>query len=175
MMKDERYPIGKFNPRYSLTSDERGALIDSLKLAPANLRQAVAGLDDEQLDTPYRENGWSVRQVTHHISDSHLNGYTRFKLALTESHPTIKPYREADWAMLEDGRAADPEISIRLLEALHQRWAILLSSLTPIQFARTLTHPESGVLSLDVELQIYDWHGRHHIAHITSLRERQGW
>ena len=174
-MDDARYPIGRFNPRHDLTEHERNELIDSLGLAPSRLQTAVRGLSGEQLDTPYREEGWTLRQVAHHIPDSHLNGYVRFKLALTEHQPTIKPYREAEWAMLEDGRYAAPEVSVRLLEALHERWTILLRSLQVDQFARKLTHPEAGVMSLDVALQLYNWHGSHHIAHITSLRERMGW
>lgn len=174
-MSDERYPIGRFNPNHRLTPTDRHALIESIATAPSRLRAALSGLSAQQLDTPYREDGWTVRQVAHHIPDSHLNGYTRFKLALTEDHPTIRPYREADWAMLEDGKSADPEVSIRLLQALHERWTILLGSLSPEQFARTLTHPESGVMSLDIALQLYDWHGRHHIAHISNLRERMNW
>lgn len=174
-MKDERYPTGHFNPQHNLTSVDRSALIESIASAPARLRTALRGLSQKQLETPYREEGWSLRQVAHHIPDSHLNGYIRFKLALTETQPTIRPYREADWALLEDGRNADPEVSIRLLEALHERWAILLTSLSADQFARKLTHPESGVMSLDIALQLYDWHGSHHIAHITTLRERMNW
>ena len=116
-----------------------------------------------------------MRQVAHHIPDSHLNGYVRFKLALTEEQPTIKPYREAEWAALEDGRTADPQVSLRLLEALHARWVILLRSLNDQQFNRKLTHPEVGVMSLDIALQLYDWHGNHHIAHITALRDRMQW
>jgi uncharacterized damage-inducible protein DinB len=174
-MNDERYPIGHFNPQHNLTSTERGALIESIASAPSRLRAALSGLSQKQLETPYREEGWTLRQVAHHVPDSHLNGYIRFKLALTETHPTIKPYREADWALLEDGRNADPEVSIRLLESLHERWAILLASLSSDQFARKLTHPESGVMSLDIALQLYDWHGSHHIAHIATLRERMNW
>jgi uncharacterized damage-inducible protein DinB len=174
-MKDERYPIGRFNPNHTLTGSDRRVLIESIATAPSRLRAALGGLAPQQLDTPYREQGWTLRQVAHHIPDSHLNGYTRFKLALTEEHPTIRPYREAEWALLEDGRNADPEVSLRLLEALHERWVILLGSLSSDQFARKLTHPESGVMSLDIALQLYDWHGSHHIAHITSLRERMSW
>lgn len=172
---DERFPVGRFEVRRGIDGQERSALIESIAYAPVRLRDALRGLSTEQLDTRYRDEGWTLRQVAHHVPDSHLNGYTRFKLALTESQPTIRLYEEAKWAELEDGRAADPEISLRLLDALHERWIILLSSLKPEEFTRTLIHPEIGVLTLDAALQLYEWHGRHHIAHITSLRQRKGW
>lgn len=139
------------------------------------MRAAIAGLSYEQLETPYRPEGWTVRQTVHHIADSHINAYVRFRLGLTEDVPTIKPYAEKLWAQLEDGRNADPNLSLQLLDAVHQRWTILLRSLPPDVFAHSLRHPESGVMSLDVVLQSYEWHGRHHVAHITSLRERMGW
>lgn len=174
-MSDLRYPVGEFIARPTITQVERQELIASLDAVPARLRAALTGLSSEQLETPYRPDGWTVRQTVHHVADSHMNAYTRFKLGLTEDVPTIKPYDENRWAMLEDGRNADPEISLRLLDALHQRWTILLRSLPPDAFAHSFHHPESGVTSLDVALQSYEWHGRHHIAHITALRQRKGW
>ncbi len=174
-MSDLRYPVGEFVPRPTITQIERQELIASLDTVPARLRAAIAGLSEQQLETPYRPDGWTVRQTVHHVADSHMNAYVRFKLGLTEDVPTIKPYQEKLWAQLEDGRAAAPGVSLRLLDALHERWTIALRSLPPEVFAQTLHHPESGVMSLDVALQMYEWHGRHHVAHITSLRERMGW
>ncbi|MBS1807080.1 MAG: putative metal-dependent hydrolase [Acidobacteria bacterium] len=174
-MADLSYPIGAFTPRASITQIERQELIDSLDKTPARLRAAIDGLSNEQLETPYRPEGWTVRQTVHHVADSHINAYVRFRLGLTEDIPTIKPYAEQLWAQLEDGRTAEPHISLQLLDALHQRWTILLRSLPPDAFAHTLRHPEAGVMSLDVMLQMYDWHGRHHVTHITSLRQRSGW
>lgn len=174
-MPDLRYPIGEFFARPGITPGKRKELINSLDAVPARLRAAIAGLTPEQLDTPYRPEGWTVRQTVHHVADSHINAYVRFKLGLTEEAPTVKTYDENQWALLEDGRNADPEISLRLLDAVHERWTILLQSLPPEAFARTLRHPESGVMSLDIVLQSYEWHGRHHVAHITSLRQRKGW
>lgn len=174
-MTDLRYPVGKFEAKPQITSGQRKTLIEGLAEAPAKLRAAIAGLSPQQLDTPYRPDGWTVRQVAHHVPDSHANGYIRFKLGLTEVQPTIKPYEEKRWAALEDGRTADPEISLRILEPLHERWVIFLRSLNAEDFAHTLKHPEMGLLSLDAMLQLYEWHGRHHIAHITSLRQRMGW
>jgi hypothetical protein len=174
-MSDLRYPIGEFVARPNITQIERQELIARLDTVPARLREAVGGLSPAQLETPYRPDGWTVRQTVHHVADSHINAFVRFKLGLTEDVPTVKPYNEKLWAQLEDGRNADPEISLHLLDAVHQRWTILLRSLPPEPFAQTLRHPENGVLSLDDVLQMYEWHGRHHIAHITSLRERMGW
>jgi hypothetical protein len=140
------------------------------------MRNAIAGLSGSQLDTPYRPGGWTVRQVVHHVPDSHMNAYVRCKLALTEDQPTIKPYEEARWAELVDGRTASPDVSLALLESLHARWALLLRSLTPEDFTRTFRHPEhAGILTVDWMLAMYSWHGRHHVAHITTLREREGW
>ncbi|MEK6570441.1 MAG: YfiT family bacillithiol transferase, partial [Bacteroidota bacterium] len=149
--------------------------IQHLADAPANLRGAVRGLSDRQLDTPYRPGGWTVRQVVHHVPDSHLNAYIRFKLALTENEPTIKPYEQQLWAELPDARTGPIEMSLALLEALHKRWVLLLQSLNPSDFNRTFRHPELGLMTLDRTLALYAWHGRHHVAHITSLRERMGW
>jgi uncharacterized damage-inducible protein DinB len=135
----------------------------------------VKGLTDAQLDTPYRPQGWTVRQVVHHLSDSHLNAYVRFKLAITEEEPTIKTYEEKLWSELDDARTAPIEMSLALLEALHKRWVLFLKSLTPSNFARKFRHPELGIMNLDALLRLYAWHGRHHVAHISSLRERMGW
>lgn len=174
-MIDLRYPIGKFSMDAAITETQRQNLIEEIAAAPANLRAAVKGLSPQQLDTPYRPEGWTVRQLVHHLPDSHLNAYTRFKLALTEQEPTIKPYDEKQWAELEDARTAPVEISLALLESLHYRWALLLRALPPTAFARTFRHPDLGVLTLDKQLGLYAWHGRHHTAHITSLCERMGW
>jgi uncharacterized damage-inducible protein DinB len=158
-----------------LTPDERAQLIAQIADAPARLRAAVADLSEEQLDTPYREGGWTVRQTVHHVADSHMNGYIRAKLALTEDEPAIKTYEEAEWAKLGDTPATPITTSLALLDALHERWATLFRALTPAQFARTFRHPDWGTVSLDKQLALYAWHSRHHTAHITSLRERMGW
>ena len=175
-MTDLRYPIGEFVfDGRTLTSTERAELVARIAGMPERLRDAVAGLDDRQLETPYRPGGWTVRQVTHHVPESHLNAYVRLKLALTEEEPTIKPYDEAAWAELDDVRRTPIEMSLQLLEALHRRWVVLLECLTPEQFARSFRHPEIGTVSLDKMLALYAWHGDHHVAHVTSLRERMGW
>jgi uncharacterized damage-inducible protein DinB len=175
MTEDLRYPIGKLKLESNLTEAQRKKFIKEIAEAPAKLRAAVKGLSPEQIDTPYRPGGWTVRQVVHHLPDSHLNAYIRFKLTLTEEQPTIKPYDQEKWASLEDARRAPIDISLTLMDSLHQRWSLLLRSLTPTDFARTFRHPEMGVLNLDAYLGLYSWHGRHHVAHITSLRERMGW
>ena len=172
---DLQYPIGRFEWRGGNSDEDRRLFIDAIEQAPANLRTAVAGLSKEQLDTPYRPGGWTVRQVVHHLPDSHLNSYVRFRLALTEDEPTIKAYEESRWAELSDARTADVEISLALLESLHQRWVLLLRSLSAADFGRCFRHPELGVVSLDKNLALYAWHGRHHVAHIAALRERMGW
>ena len=175
-MADLRFPVGEFQmSEESLTDQQRQQLIGQIAETPTRLREAVRGLSEEQLDTPYRPEGWSVRQVVHHVPDSHLNSYVRFKLALTEDEPTIKPYDEAQWATLEDSRATPIEVSLTLLEALHERWVTLLKSLSAADFARVFKHPERGKISLDQNVALYAWHGRHHVAHITALRERLGW
>lgn len=170
-----RYPIGRFHPRAGLSPLEIRQLIDDLAALPGDVRAVVAPLSEEQLDTPYRAQGWTVRQVVHHLPDSHVNSYVRFKLALTEEEPTIKDYNEAAWAELPDGRGEDVEGSLLLLEAVHRRWASLLRSLDLEDFARTFRHPETGVVTLERNLQLYAWHGRHHLAHVTQLRERSKW
>jgi uncharacterized damage-inducible protein DinB len=172
---DLRFPIGPFKLGSPPTDDDIRRAIDNIAEAPTKLRTAVEGLSAEQLDTPYRRGGWTVRQVVHHVPDSHLNSYCRFKLALTEEEPTIKPYHEDRWAELEDSRATPIEVSLALLESLHARWVALLKSLAPSDFERTFRHPELGVVTLAKNVCLYSWHGRHHVAHITSLRERMGW
>lgn len=172
---DPRYPIGRYRVEGEISPEQRRAWIEQVAEAPARLREAVAGLTDEQLDTPYRDGGWTVRQVAHHVVDSHLNAYTRFKLGLTESDPVIKPYDEAAWALLADVRATPVEVSLSLLELLHVRWLNVLRAIMDEQWPRTVQHPEYGRMRLDYLLGMYAWHGRHHVAHITTLRERMGW
>ena len=170
-----RFPVGRFEPAGRIPAAERDRFLDSIATTPARLRAAVAGLSDEQLDTPYREGGWTVRQVVHHVPDSHMNAYVRFKLALTEDTPRIKSYQEAEWAKLDDSRTTPVETSLTLLDTLHARWDRLLRSMNDADFQRTLDHPEMGPVSLDTMTRLYDWHGRHHVAHVTKLRERMGW
>ena len=172
---DLRYPIGNYSNKASLTPTEREEGIAQIAAAPKYLRDSVSGLSHEQFDTPYRPGGWTVRQVVHHLPDSHMNSYVRFKLALTENEPTIKPYDEALWANLPDSRETPVEVSLALLEALHQRWVMLLRSMLPEDFARRVRHPERGMMTLDNMVSLYAWHGRHHVAHITSLRQRESW
>jgi hypothetical protein len=172
---DLRYPIGKFQWPAAVTAGERDKHIEQIAAAPAAYREAVLGLNDSQLDTPYREGGWTVRQVMHHVPDSHMNSYCRFKFALTENEPNIKGYAEDLWAELADGRSGPVETSLVLLEHLHKRWVILLKSMTDQDFARSFRHSEHGLIRLDSTLALYDWHSRHHLAHITGLRERMGW
>ena len=174
-MSDLHYPIGRFEPVTSLAPAQRVTCIDQIAAAPDGLRRAVTGLDDRQLDTPYRPGGWTVRQVVHHVPDSHLNAYMRFKLALTEDEPTVKTYKEGRWAELADSRDQDTETSLVLLESLHRRWVSLLKSLSPEDFARAFRHPDLGLVTLEKSLALYSWHGKHHVAHITSLRQRMGW
>ena len=174
-MEDLRYPVGKFSPKNEITQQEREEFIRQISEAPERLRDAVTGLTDWQLDTPYRPGGWTVRQVVHHLPDSHMNSYMRFKLALSEQQPTIKPYKQDLWAEFPEAKIAPVEMSLTLLESLHKRWVLFLQSMKPSDFARTLNHPESGIMNLDRVLQLYAWHGRHHVAHITSLRQRSGW
>lgn len=172
---DVRYPLGKFAWEENLTDNRRRELIGQIAEAPAKFRAAVEGLDEKKLDTPYRDGGWTVRQVAHHLSDSHLNAFVRFKLALTEDEPAIKPYNEKLWAETADAKGAPIASSLTLLESLHERWATLLKSMTAGDFKRKLKHPELGEVTLERYLGLYAWHGRHHVAHITSLRDRMGW
>jgi uncharacterized damage-inducible protein DinB len=173
-LDDLRYPIGKFQSPAASTSETRAANIETLRLLPERLRAAVNGLSDVQLDTPYREGGWTARQIVHHLADSHANSYIRFKLALTEESPTIKPYDEAAWARLPDSRMPI-EPSLDFVDGLHARFVGLLESMTEGDFQRSFNHPERGRMTLGTNLALYDWHSRHHTAHITRLRERMGW
>jgi uncharacterized damage-inducible protein DinB len=173
--QDLRFPIGKFQRPAELDAKGRADAIESIARTPARLREAVKGLTSEQLDTPYRPDGWTVRQVVHHVPDSHLNAYIRFKLALTEDVPTIKPYDETAWAELPDVAAVPIATSLALLDAVHERWLAILRAMEPGDFARQLIHPESGRQSLDQVLALYAWHGPHHTGHVTSLRKRMGW
>ena len=174
-MDDLQYPVGRLERKPVLTDPERPQLIDQIAEAPADLRRAVAGLSKEQIDTPYRPGGWTLRQVVHHLPDSHMNAYVRVKLALTETHPAIKSYNEKLWAELYDVHTSPIEASITLLESLHQRWVILFRSMKSRDFQRTMLHSDHGTITVDFILQLYAWHGRHHVAHITSLRDRMGW
>jgi hypothetical protein len=175
MPQDLRYPIGVFEPVKELTQDQRTTCISQIEETPARLSAAVARLTGPQLDTPYRPGGWTVRQLVHHIADSHMNAFTRFKLALTENEPTIKTYEEALWAELADTKMPPIEPSLAIVENLHQRWVILLRSLRAADWPRKFRHPEWGLATVDFLLAQYAWHGRHHVAHITALRERCGW
>ena len=171
---DPRYPIGKFEKPATITAEDRHGAISVLAELPEMLRNAVEGLDASQLNTPYREGGWTVRQLVHHIADSHMNAFIRMRLALTEEWPVIKPYDEKAWAELHDS-AAPVEWSLELVESLHARWVMLLQSLTEEQWHRGYKHPENGSHALDVVALIYSWHSRHHVAHITHLRAHEGW
>jgi hypothetical protein len=175
MTNDPRYPVGKFSFDGNMTEQQKAQCLDEIEQTPARLRAAVRGLNDLQLDTPYRDGGWTVRQVVHHVPDSHMNSYVRFKLALTEDEPTIRPYMENLWAELPEAKSAPIELSLTLLESLHQRWMLALRGIKPEEWKRNLRHPEMGLLSLEKTLALYAWHGRHHVAHVTSLRERMGW
>jgi DinB superfamily len=172
---DLRYPIGKFKFPDAVSPEDRAKFVEQIAEAPAKMKAAVAGLSDKQLDTPYRPSGWTIRQVVHHVPDSHLNSYVRFRLALTEEDPPIKAYHEDRWAELSDARTAPVEASLILLESLHRRWGALLSSLTDQDWKRTFRHPELGPVSLEKNAALYAWHGQHHVAHIRGLRERMGW
>jgi DinB superfamily len=174
-LSDLRYPIGTNALKATLAPEQRSAAIEHIAELPERLRAAVAGLTSGQMDTPYRPGGWTVRQVVHHLPDSHMHAFLRFKLALTEEQPTIKPYHEARTAELPDYRELPAEVSLVLLDALHRRWTVLLRGMGPDDFARRLMHPERGLVTLDALADDYAWHGRHHVAHITTLRDRMGW
>src|ERR1700688_3867144 len=174
-MSDLRYPIGKFHFAGTSTEEQKQNWIDEIAQAPTNLRAAVKGLSKQQLETPYRPEGWTVRQLAHHVPDSHLNAYFRFKFALTEEEQTLKPYAEDRWAKLADTSNTPVEVSLALLDSLHDRWVRLLRSLGPEDWKRTFRHPELGLVTLEKNLALYAWHGRHHVAHISALRERSGW
>ena len=174
-MTDPRFPIGKFHYDGPPTQEQKQQFLDEIARTPANLRAAIKSLSDHQLDTPYRDGGWTVRQVVHHMPDSHMNSYVRFKLALTEDEPTIKTYAEDRWAELADSQATPVEVSLTLLDSLHDRWVRLLRTLTPEDWKRTFRHPELGPMTLEKSLALYAWHGRHHVAHIAELRKRMSW
>jgi uncharacterized damage-inducible protein DinB len=174
-LDDLRFPIGRFNPPASSLPEDRAAHIQTLRMLPERLRAAVSGLSDVQLDTPYRDGGWTVRQVVHHVADSHSMCYIRMKLALTEDWPTVKGYDEAAWAKLADSRLLPVEVSLAMVESLHGRWVGLLEALSDEDFQKGYSHSEMGRQNLAKVLALYDWHSRHHTAHITSLRARQGW
>jgi hypothetical protein len=170
-----RYPIGRFDGAMPFTAVTRGEAIDRIAALPSELRAAVSGLDERQLDAAYRPEGWTVRQVVHHLADSHMNGLTRTKLALTENNPRIKPYDEGAWARLGDMRLPI-ELSLGIIDGIHARWAALFRAMDGAQFARTFVHPERGAtLSLEFQVHDYAWHSSHHVAHITRLRQREGW
>jgi len=172
---DPRYPVGRFTAPESNTAAVRAEHIETLRQLPERLRAAVTGLNDAQLDTPYRDGGWTVRQVVHHVGDSHANSVIRFKLALTEDWPTIKPYDEKAWAELPDSKMLPIDSSLVFIEAMHARWVALLEAMSEADFARGMVHPERGRSNLAHTLAIYAWHSHHHVAHITRLRERMGW
>jgi hypothetical protein len=174
MSEDLSYPIGKFEPPVEVTPELRAKFIQTIADLPKKINEAVEGLDDEQLDTPYRPGGWTVRQTVHHIADSHMNAYCRFKLALTEDIPTIRPYYEDRWAELADSKMP-VEVSLKIIEGVHSRAVKMLESLSENDFKKQLNHPESGVWTLEKFLGLYDWHSKHHTAHITKLRERNNW
>ena len=175
MESDLRYPIGKFTYAGPPAPAERGRMIHEIAETPELLKNAVSGIPESCLDTPYRAGGWSVRQIVHHVADSHLNSYVRTKLALTEEVPVIKPYDQDLWAALPDSRQVSVEVSLLLLDALHRRWVTLLRSMAEEQFKRTLRHPEMGVLALERIVALYAWHGKHHTAQIIGTRQRNGW
>jgi uncharacterized damage-inducible protein DinB len=174
-LDDLRFPIGHFSAPATSIPGIRSAQIQTLRRLPERLRAAVKDLSETQLDTPYREGGWTARQLVHHVADSHVNCYVRFKLALTEDWPTIKPYDEAAWAELPDSHKLPIETSLVMIQVLHERWVALLESMSEADFNKGFNHPERGRQDLATTLALYDWHSRHHTAHITSLRTRQGW
>jgi hypothetical protein len=176
MTADLQYPIGRFSMAAPITDAVRHTAVQEIAALPARMRKAVAGLSDAQLDTPYRPGGWTVRQVVHHVPDSHVNAYIRLKLALTEDSPTIKPYDEKTWAQLVDARMP-VDVSLALLDGVHARWVALCQALKPADWARTFIHPEypEGPRTIDWLVQAYAWHSNHHLAHITSLKDREGW
>lgn len=175
MTEDIRYPVGKWVREPKLDAAGRAACFKAIGDVPATLAAAVAGLTDAQLDTPYREGGWSPRQIVHHLADSHMNAFTRFKLGVTEDNPTIKPYDENAWAQTADSRQGPVSLSLAIVDGVHRRWVMLLESLEASAFDRTIQHPERGAMTLTELLGLYAWHGRHHVAQITGQRKRNGW
>jgi hypothetical protein len=175
MSGDLRYPVGPCEWSIEVNAEEKQRHICDIVELPAKLREAVAGLAERHLDVPYREGGWTIRQIVHHNPDSHLNSYVRFRLALTEDQPTIKPYDERLWAEIADARTAPIDMSLDLADALHRRWSLLLGNMTDGDFERTIRHPELGVLKLKSLLAGYGWHCRHHVAQIVATRRRMGW
>jgi len=175
-MSDARYPIGPYAPPTEFTPETIAAAIAEIGALPERLREALAGLDDDGLDTPYRDGGWTVRQVVHHLPDSHLNAYLRHKLTITEDSPTIRAYDEKAWAETIDARSGPISPSLELLDGLHPRWTAMLRALPHAAFARTFFHPEANVtMRLDWSVGMYAWHGRHHVGHILALRAARGW
>jgi uncharacterized damage-inducible protein DinB len=174
-MSDPRYPIGPYVKEETVSAAKRETWIGEIADTPGRMRAAVQGLNESQFETPYRDGGWTVRQLVHHVPDSHLNAYLRFKLALTEDNPAIKTYEESLWARLPDTAGTQIGVSLMLLEALHRRWVVLLRAMQEAEWSRTYVHPEQGRVRLDYILGMYAWHGKHHVAHIISLRDRMGW
>lgn len=170
-----RYPIGRFDFKQAVSPEKLTAWIGIIEAAPARMRDAVAGLDDAQLDTRYRPDGWTIRQVVHHVADSHINSYVRFKLAMTEDVPTIRPYHEERWAELEEARTGPVDLSLDLIEALHRRWVMFLRNMAQSDFDKNFRHPELGELNVGRNVGLYAWHCEHHLSHITRAREREGW
>lgn len=175
MSEDLRFPVGKFDGEQIITPEARQKFIQTIEELPAKLNAAIESLDNEQLDTCYRPEGWTIRQVVHHIADSHLNSICRFKLGLSEATPTIKTYNEAEWAEMADSRNAPIDVSLKIIEGVHARWTILLNSMSDEDFEREINHPERGTMTLGSLLALYDWHSRHHTAHITATRSRNNW
>jgi len=172
--QDPRFPVGRFKPIANPAPKVLRESVAQLSALPARMRAAVDGLTDAQLDTPYRDGGWTVRQVVHHVADSHMNGLVRVKLALTEDSPTIKPYKEARWAEMPDAKLPI-ELSLRIIDGLHARLDAIVAGMSEADYARTFVHPENGLTPLSTWVQLYGWHSRHHVAHITELRRRKGW
>jgi uncharacterized damage-inducible protein DinB len=172
---DPRYPIGRLAQVTALSPDARREAIDAIAALPERLREAIAPLTDAQLDTPYREGGWTVRQVAHHVADSHQHAVARTRYALAQPGVSITAYDEGKWAELPDARTLPPAVSLDLLDALHARWAHVLRSASPAAFANTIVHPDNGPMTLDAIVHVYAWHGQHHTAHVTALRDRMGW
>jgi len=174
MTVDLSFPVGRFDRHAAWTAETRRAAVEDLAVLPVKMRQAVGGLTEAQLDSPYRPGGWTVRQLVHHVADSHMNGYIRTKLALTEDNPTIKPYDQDAWAALPDAKLPIA-LSLSILDAVHERWSVVCRSLSEADFTRPFVHPDLGQLTLDAQVHLYGWHSRHHVAHITSLRQREHW